>query len=274
MIGETAVYDIAELVKYYGKNLDEFHIPFNFITKTLPWNATAIKRATSLYYAAMPEGATPNFVFGSHDIDRLATRFGPENHRSVAMLLLTLWGIPTLYYADELGMENVEISSQRRKDPFGQDRPDLNLGRDPERTPMQWDASPNAGFSRPGVETWLPVGKNFQEVNVASQQHDPMSTLHFYKTLLRLRREMPALHRGDFNFVKEVPTDVMSYVRSSAGQRVLVIINFEGQKHTLDLSSLGDSGKAVLSSRFRKPNSVALSELSLKPHESLLIDVP
>jgi alpha-glucosidase len=168
-------------------------------------------------------------------------------------------------------MEDVDVSSGRRQDPWGKDRPDLNLNRDPERTPMQWEALPNAGFSPPGVETWLPVARNYQEVNVATQQRDPASTLNFYKALLKLRREMPALHRGDFAFVEELPAGTIAYTRSAEGQRVLVIINFEGKEQTLDLSSLNNSGQVLLSSRFTRPDGSALSELQLAPHESLLI---
>ncbi|MFQ5637435.1 MAG: alpha-amylase family glycosyl hydrolase [bacterium] len=273
MIGETWLFELPELVKYYGEKLDEFQIPFNFMSTMLPWNAAEMKQFISAYYEAVPKGALPNFVFGSHDIHRLATRFGPENHRSVAMLLLTVRGIPTMYYGDELGMEDVDVPLDRRQDPWGINKPGLNLGRDPERTPMQWDASPNAGFSLPGVETWLPVAKNYREVNAAAQQHDPVSTLNFYKALLELRREMPALFRGDFAFVDEVPDDVMAYVRSAEGQRVLVVINFQSSEVALDLSSLGDSGKQLLSSRFMEPDRVVLTELSLNPHESVLISL-
>ncbi len=271
MIGETWAFQPAELVKYYGTSLDEFHIPYNFMGMMIPWKAAEMKQAICAYYAVMPKGAAPNFVFGNHDMHRFATRFGPENHRSVGMLLLTLWGIPTMYYGDELAMEDVDVSSGHRQDPWGKNRPDLNLNRDPERTPMQWEASPNAGFSPPGVEPWLPIAGNFKQVNVAAQQHDPASTLNFYQALLKLRREIPALHRGDFAFVEEVPAGIMAYVRSAGGQRVLVIINFGGQEHTLDLSSLNDSGQVLLSSRFTRPEGSALSELSLSPHESLLI---
>ncbi len=273
MIGETWIFELTELVKYYGKNLDELHIPFNFMGTVMPWKVAEIKTNISAYYSVVPEGATRNFVFGSHDVHRLATRFKPENHRSVGMLLLTLWGIPTMYYGDELGMEDADIPLERRHDPWGKEMLDLNVGRDPERTPMQWDASPNAGFSPPGVETWLPIAFNFQKANVAVQQEDQTSTLNFYKSLLKLRREIPALHRGDFSFVEETPTEIMAYVRSAEGERLLVIINFEGTECNLDLSSLGNSGKVLLSSQLAKSDRVVLSELLLKPHESLLIDL-
>ncbi|MEE9167122.1 MAG: alpha-amylase family glycosyl hydrolase [Candidatus Neomarinimicrobiota bacterium] len=271
MIGETFVFEPTELAKYYGKNLDEFQIPFNFITMMTSWRAGEMKQSITAYYDALPQGATPNFVFGNHDEHRLATRFGPDNLRSAAMLLLTLWGIPMMYYADELGMENVDIPPERRLDPLGKQKPNLDLGRDPERTPMQWDASPNAGFSSPRASPWLPVAENYKEVNVSRQQRDPSSTLNFYKSLLRLRREMPALHRGDFTLFEEMPGEIMAYVRSAERKRVLVVVNFGASGRTLDLSSLNDSGELLLSSEFRKPGRVVLSELALNPHESLLI---
>jgi alpha-glucosidase len=189
------------------------------------------------------------------------------------MLLLTLWGIPTIYYGDELGMEDTHIPPERMQDPLGIARPELNVGRDPERTPMQWDASPNAGFTPEGVETWLPVAGNHCKVNVAAQRKALTSTLNFYKTLLELRREMPALHRGDFAFVEGVPEDVLAYTRSAGDQRVLVVVNFEGNAHTLDLSAVGDTGEVSLSTHFTEFDSVNLAELPVEPNESLLVRI-
>jgi alpha-glucosidase len=271
IIGEMAIFDPSRLASYYGENLDELHIPFNFITLFQPWDAQVMKGAIQAYYAAMPPGATPNFVFGNHDLHRLATRFGPENHRSVGMLLLTLWGIPTMYYGDELGMEDTVVPPDRLQDPLGISKPDLNIGRDPERTPMQWDASPNAGFSPGGVQTWLPVAEDYESVNVARQRQDPVSTLSFYRALLQLRREMPVLHRGDLAFVDKVPDDVIAYVRCADGQRVLVVINFKGNAYSLDLSAVGSEAKMLLSSQFTRQDGVDLKALPVEPHESLLL---
>ncbi len=274
MIGETAIFDPVGLAKYYGENLDEFQIPFNFLTLLQPWRARLMKGVIQAYYAAMPEGATPNFAFGNHDFPRLATRFGPENHRSAGLLLLTLWGIPTIYYGDELGMENVKIAPEQVQDPAALAMAGTDAtGRDPERTPMQWDASPNAGFARAAVKTWLPIAENYQEVNVAVQQEDPTSTLSFYGKLLKLRREMPALHRGDFAFVEKVPEDVIAYTRSADGQRVLAVVNFEGNAYSLDLSAVGNAAQLLLSSQLSELDDVDLAALPVRPHESLLLDV-
>ncbi len=270
MIGETWLFDPAELAAYYGPDLDEFQIPFNFMGTRLPWEAAAVRDALEAYYAALPEGATPNFVLGNHDVHRLATRFGYDNHRSAGLLLLTLWGIPTMYYGDEIGMQDVPIGPAESVDPWGLRRPGLDIGRDPARTPMQWDATLNAGFSPPKAKPWLPLASNYRERNVAAQREDTASTLNFYKALLRLRREHPALQRGGFAFVDPVPGGVLAYVRSAEGQRLLVAINFEASAKTVDLSALGGAGELLLSTHATPAGAVA-SALTLGPHESALI---
>ncbi|MCH7573807.1 MAG: DUF3459 domain-containing protein [Candidatus Marinimicrobia bacterium] len=273
MIGETWLFELDELVEYYGGELDEFHIPFNFLGTVQPWESGALQAAISAYYNALPTGAAPNFVFGNHDVHRMATRFGAEHHRSAGMLLLTLKGTPTLYYADELGMQDVDIPPARCVDPWGLNAPDLNIGRDPQRTPMQWDRSPNAGFSPAGIDTWLPVAADYGKVNVAVQRNDPESTLQFYKALLKLRRELPALHRGSFAFVDQTTPGVMAYLREADGRRLLIIINFESKEQQVDYSLLGKTGKLLLSTRFVSPTEVSMSALTLRPCESLLIQL-
>lgn len=273
MMGETAVFNPVTLAEYYGKDLDEFHIPFNFLTLLHPWNAEGMKATIKAYYAALPEGATPDFVLGNHDFHRLATRFGPKNHRSAAMLQLTLHGMPVIYQGDELGMEDTIIPFDRLQDPIGIAQPELNIGRDPERTPMQWDDTANAGFSPEGVKTWLPVAENYKQVNVASMQKDAASTLNLYQSLLQLRRENPALHQGTLTFIEDLPTDIVAYIREAKGQRVLVLVNFGDQTHTLNLSANGATGNLWLSTESSDTGSINLASVTVKPHESLLVEL-
>ncbi len=270
LIGETWFFDPSELVKAYGEELDEFDVPFNFTSTLLPWNADEMRASFESYYAALPKGALPNFVFGNHDIHRLATRFGSDKVRSAGMLLLTLWGIPTMYYGDEIGMHDVDVPPEAQRDVV---MPDEALRRDPERTPMQWDSSPNAGFSPAGAEPWLPVAADYEAVNVEAQRSDPTSHLSFYRSLLKLRRDTPALHRGSLKFVEGLPAGVLSYVRSADGKDVLVIINFESAPVTLDVSHLAGSGAMLLSSEPGRPAEVDLGELAVGPNESLLLDL-
>jgi alpha-glucosidase len=271
-IGETYLMDPADLAPFYGENMDGLHVPFNFTLLHVPWQAGAFRAAIERYYAALPDGAWPNFVLGSHDEHRLATRFGPANARTAALLLLTLWGTPTWYYGDELGMQDVPIPPEKQRDPWGLRMPGFNVGRDPERTPMPWDGSPNAGFALEGVETWLPVGNNYQTVNVAAQSPDPTSHLNYIRTLIWLRRELPVLHdAGEFKFVDGLPEDVLAYTRSRDGVRVLIVLNYGAGDYTLDLSAYGTTGEMLVNTTQDRSGAVALSALALGPHEGLLL---
>lgn len=273
-IGETWFFDPTELADYYGREMDELHVPFNFQLMKQPWDVAHMRQSILTYYDALPPGAWPNFVLGSHDEHRFATRYGRENARSAAMLLLTLWGTPTWYYGDEIGMEDVEIPPHRIQDPFELRVPGEGHGRDPERTPMQWDASPNAGFTAEGVETWLPIADNAQDVNVAVQQDDTTSMLNFVRSLIALRREMPVLHEaGDFAFVPKLPEEILAYTRTLNGERVLVVLNYGGNPHTLDFSALDTSGEVLLNTYMDKNEVVALAALEVRPHEGLLLQL-
>ncbi len=267
-IGETGIPEFSDLIPYYGQPLDGYHIPFNFTLLYAPWDAARIRDLIEEYYAVLPEGGWPNFVFGNHDFHRLATRYGIENHRSVAMLLLTLWGIPTIYYGDEIGMADVFIPVEQRIDPWGINKPDTDLGRDPERTPMQWDSAPHAGFTT--GEPWLPVADDYKQVNVKAQSADEHSTLNFYKQLLRLRRELVPLQNGSLAFFNDVPQEVVAYVREAQGQRLLVAINFTGETQKIDLSKICSTSKTLLSSEFKTHEG---THIILQPHESVLLQI-
>ena len=141
MVGEIYL-PVEQLVTYYGDG-DECHMPFNFQLINLPWNARVIGDYIRQYEGALPPGGWPNWVLGNHDQHRVATRVGPAQARLAQMLLLTLRGTPTCYYGDEIGMEDVPIPLEHCMDPAALQQPALFevWGRDPERTPMQWDAS-------------------------------------------------------------------------------------------------------------------------------------
>ena len=160
MVGEIYLPN-EELMTYYGAAVDECHLPFNFQLIHAPWKAQAVRRLVDEYEAALPAGAWPNWVLGNHDQHRLATRVGPDQARVANMLLLTLRGTPTCYYGDEIGMENVPIPPEMVQDPPAVNQPEIAdiVGRDPERTPMQWDDSPNAGFAAAGVQHVAAAGR-------------------------------------------------------------------------------------------------------------------
>jgi alpha-glucosidase len=152
-------------------------MPFNFTLLNVPWSAEAVRSTVDAMEAALPPGAWPNWVLGNHDESRIASRIGAAAARSAMLFLLTLRGTPTLYYGDELGMEDVPVPPELVQDPWGKNVPGLGLGRDPERAPMPWDGSSNAGFTRKGVRPWLPLPPDAASRNVAAQAASPDSML-------------------------------------------------------------------------------------------------
>ncbi|HEX8040669.1 MAG TPA: alpha-amylase family glycosyl hydrolase [Chryseosolibacter sp.] len=221
MIGEIYL-PVERLVAYYGSDLKGAHLPFNFQLISLPWQASDIASAMARYEAALPEKAWPNWVLSNHDRPRIVSRVGREQAFVAAMLLLTARGTITLYYGDEIGMRDVAIPLELIQDPRGRNMPDKNLSRDPARTPMQWDDSPNAGFT--SAVPWLPVDRLFPTVNVSRQREDRDSLLALYKRLIALRQREPALTEGEL-----VPLyaddQLISYLRQTGGSRFLVALN-------------------------------------------------
>ena len=227
---------IAQSVRYYGTaDAPLMHLPFNFGLMGQPFEAKALGAFIRAYEAALPAYAWPNATLGNHDVSRLASRVGEANARVAAMLLLTLRGTPFLYGGDELGLTDVAIPPDRAQDPW--EARVSGRGRDPNRTPMPWQADrPHAGFS--DAEPWLPVGDANRRRAVDRQQDDPTSLLSLYRDLLALRRANPALRGGDLSML-DPGEGVIAYRRAApvpvadgmvapptpGGDAVLVVLN-------------------------------------------------
>jgi alpha-glucosidase len=226
--------------------------------------------------ASLPPFAWPNYVLGNHDQWRMATRFGGlAQARGAGMMLLTLRGTPTFYYGDEIGLENGVIPPEKIQDPQGK-----NLGaertRDVCRTPMQWDASPYAGFST--VEPWLPVTADYKTRNVAVEAQDPASMLSFFRRLFWLRNDSPALSTGSYQaldpaYLQAGEENCYVYQRESGPERKLVVLNFSSQPAVID-THLEGKGQTLLSTHMDRSGEVDLRKVELRPNEGLVIDRP
>ncbi len=269
-VGEIHIFDWAQWATYYGKKLDELHMPFNFGFIGAAWTPQTFQRVIEGVEGAVPQGAWPNYVLGNHDEHRIASRVGADAARSAMMLLLTLRGTPTIYYGDEIGMHDVDIPPELEQDPWGKNVKGIGVGRDPERTPMQWDASPNAGFSAAGVQTWLPVADDYPEINVANQQKEARSMLAFTRRLLALRRATPALNIGSYATVQQSNTHCLAYVRDYDGERWLVTLNFSETAQTLILP-ISQNGQIILSTNLDREESVNPGSLQLRGNEGCII---
>ena len=217
------------------------------------------------YERSLPAFGWPNWVLGSHDAPRIAARLGEAQARVAAMLLLTLRGTPTLYQGDELGIGEVAIPPERMRDPQHFREPALGIGRDRSRTPMPWDASPNAGFST--VEPWLPLNADWPMRNVAAQEADPNSLLHLHRKLLRLRREYYALSIGTFELLDSAD-ETLIYRRKHESEELVVALNLGSQTRACRLPDR-ERVKRVLASTLGEP---ALSG-KLRPDEGLILQL-
>jgi len=227
LVCETRVA-LHELARYYGPKLHECQLPFNFelVSWTAAWNATTLKSTIASYLASLPRGAVPTWVLGNHDNPRVATRLGGERQaRAATLLLLSLPGTPTVYNGEELGLHNVALSDDQVRDPAALRQPRALwpvVGRDPERTPMQWDATRAAGFLPPGAPSaatpWLPLSPDYTIVNAAAQSGNATSTLTLFRLVASLRRAEPALRGAplvplDWAGSDAVPAGVVAFAR-------------------------------------------------------------
>jgi alpha-glucosidase len=269
MIGEIYL-PVERLITYYGVSGSGAHLPFNFQLIQLDWNASKIAEAINKYEAALPDYGWPNWVLGNHDRSRIASRIGKEQARVAAMMLLTLRGTPTIYYGDEIGMSDVPIPPEMVQDPWEKNVPGLGLGRDPVRTPMQWDNSPNAGFSK--AEPWLPISDQYIDLNVSNEREDPKSILNLYHRLIELRRNEPALMVGSYNPVT-AGENLLCYLRQDGERRLLIALNLSHQSHTLTLENLLDKGRLMFSTYLDRGGEELAGSVDLRADEGIIVEL-
>lgn len=251
LIGETWTADVAELNQYYGEGNNELQLPMDFLFTMI--NKLSPAEFRKQIAAVDAASGWPTFVIGNHDIARSYDRYGDGQHNDqiaklMAALYLTLRGTPIMYYGEEIGMKTTPPTRKEDvKDPIGRTGWPEEKGRDGERTPMQWDSSENAGFSR--GTPWLPVPATYKTHNVAEELKDPNSVLEFYKEVLKLRHTNRALLDGNYTPLNESDANVLSYLRIYKDQGVVVALNMSDapQKVNLELKGKGfSSAKSLL----------------------------
>jgi alpha-glucosidase len=252
LVGETYTSSIDELKHYYGDHSSELQLPMNMMFATVDHLSPAEFRKQIA--SVNSSGGWPVFLIGNHDMPRSYNRYGDGFHddaiaKLMAALYLTLRGSPILYYGEEIGMQNNDPKSKEDvRDPQGKIGWPTEKGRDGERTPMQWSAGVNGGFSK--AQPWLPVPPSAITHNVATESADPASILNFYKRLLDLRHHEKALIEGEYIPLDENNPNVLSFLRRFRNEAVLVVLNMSAtaQKVTLDLApqGLAASSDAIL----------------------------
>ncbi|KAJ9118658.1 hypothetical protein QFC22_003878 [Naganishia vaughanmartiniae] len=271
--------------------------------KPSPFKLTQLKEIIGRWQQAMFEGNGWNSIyFGNHDQARLVSRFAsdaPEYRARSAKLLalnhLTLSGTPYVYQGEDIGMCNmpkdwgfeeykdvatlqwIDGVREKRQKETGEEDPDLSdllpymraKARDNARTPMQWDATPNAGFTT-GSKAWMRVHDDYKQWNVEVQSKDPNSVNSFYKELFRLRNEHLVLVYGDFNYLDFDNEDVFAYVKEHEGEKVLVVLNYTGKDVTFAIPSSVETGNAKLLLATLGKGSIKASAVALEPWEGMV----
>ena len=275
LIGETYLPNIAELAKQYGpEGKPEFHLPMDtqvaFINKldVDAFRARLEDAETGL------NGHTPLLLFDNHDNPRIDLRYGDGVHdteiqRVISTVLFASRGAALFYYGDEIGMKTTPPTRKEDvKDPIGITGWPKEKGRDGERTPMQWNADPNAGFTT--GTPWLPIPPTAATVNVADEQASPDSLFNWYRTLIHLKKTSFAFAHGANVMLDTDNTKVLSWLRQGAGaHQVVVSANFTSEPQSVNLESSGAGLKAAhLHTLLKSPGGVdpaSLDHIELLP---------
>jgi alpha-glucosidase len=271
MVGEINT-PVAELMNYYGSGESpEFHLPFNFQLIHSRWDAPTVSRIVEQYEGLLPDNAWPNWVLGNHDQHRFASRAGAEQARAGMMFLFTMRGTPTLYYGDEIGMRDGVIPPELVQDPWEKNVPGLGLGRDPERTPMQWDGNVNGGFCSSGATPWLPVNSDYSARNVAEQRQKAGSMLSLTRSLIALRQSEPVLITGRYQTV-EANDKVFAFSRTDAEKTLIIALNFSSDSHVMDMAS-PRAAKVRLSTYMDRVGEPQGNTVQLRANEGLILEL-
>jgi alpha-glucosidase len=259
LLGETYVRDVRTMGRFYGTG-DELHLAFNFTFIFAPFEADALAQVVAESELIIPDVGWPVWTVSNHDISRVMSRWcgnDEDKLRCALLSLLTLRGIPVLYYGDEIGMRDTPVPEDQLQDPVGKRRGPL-AGRDPVRTPMQWEPVAGAGFTSGSTKPWLPIG-DAAERNVRQQREDSGSTLRFIRDLIALRKSSADLRRGAYRQLKS-PANAWVWQR---GDTTTVALNLSQEQVRI----AGVKGRIAIHTGRARDGEKLAGELILDPFE-------
>lgn len=254
-----------------------------------PYEFQQLKEIFHTWQSAMAKGNGWSAVFWcNHDQPRAVSRFGDDKNwreESAKMLALTIHGMrgtPYIYQGEELGMTNACFDSiDRYRDVESIHYFDIlkekGLGeeeifhilnersRDNARTPMQWENSEHAGFTK--GQPWICVNPNFRTINAAQALNDPHSIFYFYRDLIRLRKEYEVIRHGDYQPILEENPGIFAYKRTLGEETVLVLSNFTGEEQKVDLGHMGNGFSLLIGNYPEKEGGITC----LRPFEGMML---
>ncbi len=302
-VGETPGATPEEALKYAAPESNEFDMIFYFDLLKIDfgpkgrfdpktWTVRGFKHILGLWQKALYGKAWHATAFGNHDFARMVSRFGNdtkyrrESAKMLATMLLTHYGTPYIFQGDEIGMTNVNLTSMDQvqdidsvnnwnilREQGVKEADFLQLvnkqGRDHARTPMQWSAQKNAGFTT--GSPWMIVNSNYSTINVDREEKELNSVLHFYRMLIKLRKENPVLIYGDYSQLGETHETLYIYKRSYKHTEALVILNWSSSNSTLPvLPDVNAKDYSVLMDSYNK-GTQSFTNQALKPYQALVL---
>ena len=286
-VGEVSLRRDEELADYVSDERAEFDMAIPFLPPIAEYGQhipTMLRDRLKTRYDVVPGGWWAQFM-SNHDKPRQVSFFGNDGEfREVCAKALALVnhmspGTPFVYQGEELGMTSIHLSSIDQYDDIGThndyrqrllagDSPEAafkfaaDLSRDNARTPMQWNASANAGFTT--GTPWLKVNPNYVDVNAEAQMSDPLSVFHFYRRLIALRAQHPALRNGDLQMLDGGHADVIAFSRTAGGETLTLAANLSDAPHA---APQGLTGEILLQSHERESG---FDGATLRPWEAVL----
>jgi glucan 1,6-alpha-glucosidase len=249
-----------------------------------PLDLLQLKKVLSKWQTELKGEAWNSLFWNNHDLPRIVSRWGNDGEyrvqsaKMLATLLHGMQGTPYVYQGEELGMTNVRYSIEEYRDiellnlykervenGYAEEEVMESIyakGRDNARTPMQWDASANAGFTE--GEPWILVNPNYTEINAEESINDPHSIYHYYKTLIQLRKEHEVIIYGDYELLYPEDINLFAYTRTLGDTKLLVLCNFYGNIVTFDIPEPFREDKTLLISNYADVH----SENELRPYEA------
>jgi oligo-1,6-glucosidase len=239
------------------------------------WDLVAWKNIFYKWDQVFEHKGWSTIYLGNHDMSRMVSRFGNDNeqYRSISskmlhVFILSMRATPYIYYGDEIGMTNTNHTSiENYQDVFtinyynglkekGEDydgflKSHSKISRDNARTPMQWDNNKQGGFTE--SKPWLAINENYNYINVAEQESNPNSVLHFFRKMVHLRKSNLVLIYGKFELVDNDNKQLFAYTRSLNKEQLLVVLNFSDTTAILNISIPYDH-KNILISNYENPN--------------------
>ena len=303
-VGETPFVTTRDAIRIVGEETGALTMLFQFEhvdldAETGAATAGTIKKVRLLDLKAVMtrwqkdlEGRAWNSIFlSNHDQPRSVSRFGDdtqfrvESAKLLATLIHLLQGTPYVYQGDEIGMTNVAFESieeyrdvatrnmyKEAVEEKGVD-PQVALkvvharSRDNARTPMQWDGTENAGFTR--GTPWINVNPNYKEINVAESRADPNSVFYYYQKLIRLRKENPIVVYGTYDLILSSHEEIYAFTRTLDEDRLLVILNFTRNTPLFILpKNISFSSRELLISNYDVDVNENIHQITLRPYEA------